>query len=206
MHPATEELERLLEGDVVEAAHALLGCYLIRGEKRARIVEVEAYRGRDDPGSHAYRGPTPRNQVMYGPAGHAYVYFTYGCHWMLNVVAEAEGAAAAVLIRAAEPLEGLQEMREMRSGQGRLSDSDLLSGPGKLAMAFGISGKDNGIALLSHAITASHHQLRVEPGPPPHRILAGTRIGLAHGKGHDTPWRFVDGGSLKWVSRPLTFG
>lgn len=210
MHGAATELGKLLAGDVVDAARALLGCNLIRGGRRARIVEVEAYRGRDDPGSHAYRGPTPRNQVMYGPPGHAYVYFTYGCHWMLNVVAEREEVAAAVLIRAAEPLDGLEEMRELRSVRvadapgHSLPDSNLLSGPGKLAAAFGIGGKDNGCDLLSHH-PLSQHLLRIEPGPRPHRILSGTRIGLAHGKGHDTLWRFADADALKWVSRPLTF-
>jgi DNA-3-methyladenine glycosylase len=192
-------LRKALRGDVVEAAHALLGCELVRGERRARIVEVEAYRGRDDPGSHAFRGMTPRNQVMYGEAGHAYVYFTYGCHWMLNVVAEEEGEAAAVLIRAAEPIAGVDLMRLHRPKAAR--DRDLLSGPGKLAAAFEIERADNGMDLL-----ASDASLRLLEGPQPKKVLAGTRIGLAVGKGDRTLWRFADSSALPWVSRPLTFG
>lgn len=95
-----------LAHDVRRGAVALLGAHLVRGEKRARIVEVEAYRGIDDPGSHAFRGATPRNEVMFGPPGFAYVYFTYGMHWMLNVSSQNHSVAAAVLLRAGEPLAG----------------------------------------------------------------------------------------------------
>ena len=197
-HPSLADLAKALEGDVVDACKALLGTHLVRGERRARIVEVEAYRGRDDPGSHAHRGMTPRTRIMFGKASHAYVYFNYGVHWMLNVVAEAEGEAAAVLIRAAEPLEGLDQMRELRPKA--FKDTNLLSGPGKLAAAFNITGKDNGLNLLER-----RSDLHLEPATPPRRILAGTRIGLAPGKGENHPWRFIDAEALKWVSRPLTF-
>src|SRR6185503_6309604 len=125
-----------LATDVRRGAVALLGTHLVRGKRRARIVEVEAYRGLDDPGSHAFRGPTPRNQVMFGPPGFAYVYFTYGMHWMLNVTAQHHGIGAAVLIRAAEPLEGIQKMQDMRPKAQKIED--LLSGPTKICAAFEI--------------------------------------------------------------------
>jgi len=116
--------------DPLAAAPALLGWYVVAGPCRGRIVEAEAYKSIGDPGSHAFRGKTPRNAVMFGQAGLAYVYFTYGNHWMLNVVGGPEGMAGAVLLRAAEPLEGLEIMRERRvKAKG---DEGLMSGPGKL--------------------------------------------------------------------------
>jgi DNA-3-methyladenine glycosylase len=182
-----------LRHDVLAGAEQLLGAVLIRGNRRARIVEVEAYRQEDDPGSHAFRGLTPRNQIMFGKAGFAYVYFNYGCHWMLNVVAHDEGSGAAVLIRAAEPLAGLEEFRALRPKAKH--DYDLLSGPGKLAAAFEITKKDYGIDLFD-----PHSDLRIEAGPAPTKILRTTRIGLAAGKGEEIPWRFLDGHALKYVS------
>jgi DNA-3-methyladenine glycosylase len=179
-----------LSEDVVEAAQELLGCWLVRGERRARIVETEAY-APDDPACHAYRGMTRRNAPMFGEPGFAYVYFTYGNHWMLNVVAHAAGEAAAVLIRAAEPVQGLEEMRQLRRG---LKDTELLNGPGKLAQAFGITGADNGVWLFGE------DGLRIEPGEPPARVVAGPRIGISQGT--ELPWRFMDADRLKWVSRP----
>ncbi len=189
------DLRRALEDDVVAGAKCLLGTILVRGEREARIVEVEAYRAEGDPGSHAFRGPTPRNEAMYGPAGHAYVYFNYGCHWMLNVVAHSEGMAAAILVRAAEPKKGIDEMRLARPKAKK--DWDLLSGPGKLAAGFGIDRRDYGIDLLDE-----RSDLRILPGTMPSKILCGKRVGLAMGKGEDLPWRFVDGDALRYVSRP----
>jgi DNA-3-methyladenine glycosylase len=139
------ELREILIKDVVASAQALVGAELVKGLMRARIVETEAYRGSDDPASHAFRGPTPRTQVMFGEPGLAYMYFNYGVHWMLNVTTYASGQAGAVLIRAAQPLAGLEEMRENRPG---VHEKDLLSGPGKLAKAFGLTGADNFIDLL----------------------------------------------------------
>jgi DNA-3-methyladenine glycosylase len=136
---------------------------------------------------------------MFGKAGLAYVYFTYGMHWMLNVVAQAEGEAAAVLVRAAEPIAGVDEMRLLRPKAAR--DTDLLSGPAKIAKAFEITGKDNGLNLLDH-----RSSLHIEPGHRVKHVLVGTRIGLAEGKGEHTPWRYGDPDAIRWISKPLTFG
>jgi DNA-3-methyladenine glycosylase len=190
----SEELRDLLRRDVVAAAPALLGAILVRGELRARIVETEAYRA-DDPACHAYRKTTMRNMVLFGEPGRAYVYLNYGMHWMLNVSAHESGEAAGILIRAAEPLEGLEQMRANRGG---VPDQELLSGPGKLAKAFGITRDENDLDLLS---VESH--LRILPSPSPvGRVLAGPRIGIAEGKGHEIPWRFMDAERLAWVSKP----
>lgn len=180
-------------GDPLACARALLGCMLVRGGLRARIVETEAYDGPFDPGSHAFRGPTPRSEVMFGPPGRAYIYFTYGMHWCLNVVTRPAGQGSAVLLRATEPLAGLEVMRTRRPKS--LRDQDLLSGPAKLAAAFGLDGSMNGIDLLD-----ARSEFRIESGIAPSRVLVGTRIGLAAGKGDDLPWRFADGDALRWVS------
>lgn len=166
---------------------------LIRGERRARIVEVEAYRAEDDAASHAHRSRTPRNEVMFGPPGHAYVYFNYGVHWMLNVTAHPEHRAAAILIRAAEPLEGLEEMRVLRPRAK--SPQSLLSGPGKIAAAFGITGADNGIPLFN-----GENELRLDPGVRVAKIVQGPRIGIKTAQ--DLLWRFADAEALEWVSKP----
>lgn len=191
-------MRELLRRDVLSAAPKLLGWVLRAGDLTARIVEVEAYRTPDDPGCHAHRGQTPRCATMFGEPGHAYVYFTYGNHWMLNVVAHEPGHAAAILIRAAEPLTGLETMRLRRPKAKR--DEDLLSGPGKLAAAFGLDRRHDGLNLFGGGA------VRLEPGDPPRQILTGTRIGLALGKGDDLPWRFIDAEQLRWVSRPLPKG
>lgn len=195
MIQSPSDFRKILEEDVLEAAPSLLGWFLVRDGLRARIVEAEAYRTPDDPGCHAHRGQTPRNRAMFGPPGFAYVYFTYGNHWMLNVTAHAHGNAAAVLIRAAEPLSGLDTFRSRRPKARR--DEDLLSGPGKLAAAFGIDARDYGIDLLD-----PNSPLRLEPGPAPATIAIGTRIGLTAGYGDTLPWRFCDAERLSWVSRP----
>lgn len=191
-----QDIRKALEADVLTACEAMLGTHLVRGPRRARIVEVEAYRAADDPGSHAHRGPTPRNEVMFGLAGFAYVYFTYGTHWMLNITAHTEGDAAGILIRAAQPLEGVDLMRQRRPKARALQD--LLSGPAKITAAFDITRADNGKDLLNPKT-----DLRFEPGEPVRKVLSGLRIGLAEGKGDRLPWRFVDADSLEWISRPL---
>lgn len=187
-----QDLLLVLSGDPTVAARRLLGCMLVRGDMRARIVETEAYDGSRDPGSHAFRGPTPRSVTMFGPPGHAYVYFTYGMHWCLNVVTRPKGQGSAVLLRAAEPVAGLEEMRGRRPKARR--NEDLLAGPARLTAAFGIEGVHNGAFLLAD------EEIRLEPDEPVEKVLVGTRIGLAEGRGDDLPWRFADASALRWVS------
>ncbi len=178
--------------DAVAAARSLLGYVIHHQECSARIVETEAYRASCDPASHAFRGQTERNRVMFGPVGIAYVYFSYGVHWMLNVVAHGKDEAGAVLIRAAEPLAGIDAMAERRGTDRREA---LLSGPGKLCQALGIDREHYGVDLFAGG------ELRIEPGASPAEIIAGPRIGIAHGKGHETPWRFVDSSATRWLSK-----
>ncbi len=165
-------------------ARELLGCILVSrigGVLTAgMIVEAEAYLGADDAGSHAAtKGITPRNRVMYGPPAHAYVYFTYGNHHMLNLVAEPEGVAGGVLIRAIEPITGVPAMTERRAGR---SGVELTNGPGKVAAALGVDLTHNGMPLGG--------QLAVYAGRPVPDALVATsgRIGLS--AGHELPLRF----------------
>jgi DNA-3-methyladenine glycosylase len=175
-------------------APELLGKVVVRGAVAARIVEVEAYCGAEDPGSHAYRGPTPRNATMFGPAGHLYVYFTYGMHWCANAVCGEEGEGLAVLLRAAEPLRGLEEMWARRAKARR--ERDLLAGPARLCQALGLTGSDDGADL----VTAAGGITIVDDGTaPPATPLVGTRIGLSAGAEH--PWRWCTPGSAH-LSRP----
>jgi DNA-3-methyladenine glycosylase len=175
-------------------APELLGKLLVRGGRAARIVEVEAYCGAEDPGSHAYRGPTKRNATMFGPPGRLYVYFTYGMHWCANAVCGREGEGVAVLLRAAEPVSGLEEMRARRPAARR--DRDLLSGPARLCQAFGIDGGFDGADL----VTADRGVTIVDDGvPPPEPPVATTRIGLSVGT--DLPWRWCSPGSLHLSKR-----
>ncbi|GAB4321402.1 MAG: DNA-3-methyladenine glycosylase [Candidatus Zixiibacteriota bacterium] len=152
------------------------------------IVETEAYIGEDDPACHAARGRTPRTEVMYGPPGHAYVYFTYGNHWMLNVVAEPRDFPAAVLIRAIEPTDGLEVMKQRRNG---VPERNLTNGPGKLTAALGITGQDNGADLRTSRIRII--------GSRPRNVSVATsgRVGVADAA--DVPWRFFVEGN-PWVS------
>jgi DNA-3-methyladenine glycosylase len=164
-------------------ARQLLGKVLRRDDGRsARIVEVEAYRGEHDPGSHAFRGMTARNEVMFGPAGHLYVYFTYGMHWCANAVCGEEGEGTAVLLRAGAPLEGIDRMREARPGRREV---DLANGPGKLCQAFGFDRTFDGADLVTgdRGITIVDDGVR-----PPRRPGNSTRIGLSAGQDH--PWRW----------------
>jgi DNA-3-methyladenine glycosylase len=164
------------------------------GRVAARIVEVEAYCGSEDPGSHAYRGLTPRTTVMFGPPGRLYVYFTYGMHWCANVVALAPtGDAGAVLLRAGEPVEGVDLMRVRRPAARR--ERDLCSGPARLAQALGLAGPENGANLLRGPLG-----LFDDGVDPPLRPGRTTRVGLALGRGEDKPWRFFVSGN-EHVSR-----
>ncbi len=183
-----------LHGDAVAVARRLLGAVLVRvvgGERRTgRIVETEAYRP-GDPASHAYRGETPRNRSMFGPPGLAYVYFTYGSCYCVNVVCEPSGVGAAVLVRALEPEEGHVAMAAAR---GR--ERDLTSGPGRLCQALAIDRTLDGLDLLTSA------DLFLEAGEPvaDDRIAATPRIGISQAR--ELPWRFAIAGNPH-VSRPV---
>lgn len=161
----------------------------------ARLVEVEAY-GPDDPASHAFRGPTPRNAVMFGPPGRLYVYFTYGQHFCANVVTGRDGEGSAVLLRAAEPLEGFGAMAAHR---GTDVPRLLCAGPGRLTQAFAIGRPENGVDLVRDR----RIQLRAGDRVPPPRIARTTRVGLRVGV--DLVWRYVERGNA-FVSpgRPST--
>ena len=187
---------RLLGADSLVVAPLLLGKLLVHGGRVGRIVEVEAYRGSADPASHAYRGLTARNTSMFGRPGLLYVYFTYGMHWCANVVCGPEGVASAVLLRALEPLGGLDEMRAARAGtrrDGRVPpDRDLCRGPANLARAIGLGREHDGWDLLG----ASEGPTLADDGtPPPHgrRLESGPRVGITRGAEH--PWRFWVAGS-----------
>ena len=146
----------------------------------AKIVETEAYLGADDPASHAYHGVTPRNQVMFGPAGFSYVYFTYGNHHCLNIVTEKKDIPGAVLIRAVEPITGISMMRKRR---GQVEDRELTNGPGKLTQAFRITREHSGIDL-----TEGPFYVAEGTGNGPLDITATTRIGISSAQ--EFPFRF----------------
>jgi DNA-3-methyladenine glycosylase len=175
---------------VHEVARDLIGCRLFYGGCGGVIVETESYE-RDDPACHAYVGLTERTEVLFGPPGRAYVYLSYGIHNLLNAVAEPEGEAAAVLIRAIEPMVGLEAMRERRGGR---PDHDLCSGPGKLTEALGIGLAQNGADLTRDPFVLLEPERGWEA-----EILTGPRVGIT--KAVDRPWRFGVAGSA-YVSRP----
>ena len=168
----------MLAGDAPDVAPALLNKLLVHGDCIGRIVEVEAYR-EDDPASHTFRGRTARNAVMFGPAGHMYVYFTYGMHFCANVVTGPDGVGSAVLLRAVEPLAGIELMSARRGGSPRLAD-----GPAKLCQAFGIGRDHNGADLLS----GDRVGLYDDGVPPPANPRIGPRIGIT--RAVDVPWRW----------------
>ncbi|HEY8779708.1 MAG TPA: DNA-3-methyladenine glycosylase [Solirubrobacterales bacterium] len=179
------------ERSVHEVARELIGCMLMHGDCGGVIVETESYE-RDDPACHAYVGRTARNEVLFGPPGRAYVYLSYGVHSLLNAVAEADGDAAAVLIRALEPTVGVEAMRQRR---GRQRDEELCSGPGKLTEALGVGLSDNGASLSAPPFTV----LPPEGAWRAIGVTAGPRIGIS--KATENPWRFCAAGS-RFVSRP----
>jgi DNA-3-methyladenine glycosylase len=177
-----------LSGRADRAAIELLGVLLVRqlGHLRlvARIVETEAYR-EDDPASHSHRGRTPRTAPMFAAAGTAYVYRSYGLHWLLNVSVEAEGIGAAVLLRAATVLEGVAEVRERRPAARR--DADLLRGPARLTVGLDVDGpRHDHLPLLTDAGPLRLADDGWEPDPVD--IVAGPRVGISHAA--DLPWRF----------------
>src|ERR1700694_1871226 len=192
--PAGQTLGRPLKRaffarSVHEAAPDLIGATLLVNGVGGIIVEVEAYH-HTDPAAHSFRGPTPRNKVMFGPPGFAYVYRSYGIHWCVNFVCEKEGSASAVLIRALQPTHGIAAMRRRR----RLHDErSLCSGPGKLTEALGITDEHNGLALDAAPI-APH--ARIGKGD----VATGLRIGIT--KAVERPWRYGLKGS-KFLSKPF---
>ncbi len=185
----TKELEEILNTSAEQAARRLLGCTLertINGNLiRAKIVETEAY-DETDAASHSYRGRTPRTDVMFGPAGHLYVYFTYGMHYCCNIVTGKEGEGSAVLIRAVEPLDGIDELRKRRKGK---ADGDLTNGPAKLCQALAIDKRMNG-----HDLHQAPLRLIMQPYLPENQIITTKRIGI--NKAVDAPWRFYIKDSL----------
>jgi DNA-3-methyladenine glycosylase len=178
------DLASLLAGPVEPAARGLLGCQLAAGGVTIRLTEVEAYAGVGaDPASHAHRGRTARNGVMFGPPGRLYVYFTYGMHWCANVVCGPDGQAAAVLLRAGEVVDGLAAARARRPAAR--TDRELARGPARLTTALGIDGTANGTHLL-----AGDGAVRLLAGHPVpgSAIRSGPRVGVAGGQA--TRWRF----------------
>jgi DNA-3-methyladenine glycosylase len=172
-----------------DVASMLIGAVLLVDGVGGRIVETEAY-DRTDPASHTFSGPTPRNQAMFGPPGRAYVYRSYGIHWCLNFVCREDGHGAGVLIRAIEPLQGIDVMRERRG----LADPRLLcSGPGRLGEALGITHELNGSRL-------DRAPFQVLSAAEPVQVIAGPRIGIS--KAMDVHWRFGLAGS-RFLSRPF---
>ena len=173
----------------IEVAPRLLGALLHGRGVTIRLTEVEAYLGEVDPGSHAFRGPTRRNAVMYGPPGHLYTYFTYGMHVCANVVCSPEGTASAVLLRAGEVVDGIELARERRTTSKR--DGDLASGPARLCVALGIELSDNGADLAADPI-----RLEAAPSPVPEELIRnGPRVGVSGPGGTAAdPWRWwIDG-------------
>jgi DNA-3-methyladenine glycosylase len=180
------------ERSVHEVARDLIGCAVRHGETAGRIVETESYH-EEEPASHAFVGITARSRTLFGPPGRAYVYFSYGVHSLLNAVVEPEGVGAAVLIRALEPLEGIDLMRARR-GVERVES--LCSGPGKLTQALAIGLDLNESSLLHGPVEIlARPAAASEP-----RVVTGERIGIT--KAADLPWRFCDADS-RHVSRPL---
>ena len=179
------------ERPTVTVARDLLGKWIVHGETTGKIVEVEAYLGVGDRAAHSWRGPTERTRVIFGPPGHAYVYFIYGMYECLNFVAEPLGMAGCVLIRALEPLAGIASMRRRRPAARRTED--LASGPGKLTLAMGITRKLNGADLVKGLL-----QVRRPLDDSPFEIQTTPRIGITHCA--DWPLRFVIAGN-RFVSR-----
>jgi DNA-3-methyladenine glycosylase len=169
-----------LEGPVEQVAPTLLGALLRHGEVAVRLTEVEAYGGAVDPASHAFRGRTARTEVMFGPPGRLYVYFSYGMHWAANIVCGPDGSAAGCLLRAGEVVEG----RELaRSRRGRSSDRDLARGPGRLCQALGLGAEHKGTYLFGDG------PVTLELHPPAAALVSrGPRVGVSLEA--DRPWRF----------------
>jgi DNA-3-methyladenine glycosylase len=181
-------LRSLLASPAPAVAPHLLNLLLVRDDGRTgRIIEVEAYDGAGDPASHAFRGPTARNATMFGPPGHLYVYFSYGMHWCANIVCGPAGTASAVLVRALEPVAGLETMRAARwkNHQKRQVDRDLCRGPGRLAQALGLDRSFDGAPLLD---PAGRIRLVSDGTAAPRDPAVSARVGISAATDH--PWRF----------------
>jgi DNA-3-methyladenine glycosylase len=180
----TSELLAVLARHPWEVAPLLLGWTISRtsdaGTVTMRLTEVEAYAGPADPASHAFRGRTARNEVMFGPAGRLYVYRSYGVHWAMNVVPGAEGDASAVLLRAGVVVEGVDLARSRRGAT--VADRALARGPGNLGQTLGVTGDDTGTDLLGAST------IRLRQGDEPGTTSCGPRVGVT--KAYDVPWRF----------------
>ena len=174
---------------VHEVAPELVGCTLVVDGVGGRIVEIEAYDG-EDPASHGFRGRTKRNRSMFGPPGHAYVYRSYGVHWCLNLVCDAEGRAEAALVRALEPTRGLDVMRRRR---GVADERLLCSGPGRLCQALGVTREHDGLAL-------DRRPFAVLAAPQDVEVVRGPRVGIS--RAVELPWRYGLAGS-PFLSRAL---
>ena len=181
--------------DVVTVAQALIGCVVSCGQASGMIVETEAYHD-SEPACHAYIGLTPRTATLFGPPGSAYVYTSYGVHALLNAVCEPEGVGAAVLIRALEPLTGI-ELMAARRGLSTERRRELCSGPGKLTQALGVTLADNGSSLADGRVVISGRPRRL--GDPV--VQRDRRIGIS--KATELPWRFCLAGS-RYLSRPVS--
>jgi DNA-3-methyladenine glycosylase len=184
--------EEDLLGPVDVVAPALLGCWVVtdrpEGRVALRLTEVEAYSGAgEDPASHAHRGPTPRAEIMFGPPGRLYVYFSYGVHWCANVVVGPAGRGAAVLMRAGEVVVG-EELARSRRPAARTA-RDLARGPARLTQALGIGPDDRGTDLLG-----PRSPVRLHRGPAPAAVSAGPRVGISLAA--ELPWRFWESGAL----------
>lgn len=164
-------------GPADRVAPRLLGAHLTHAGVTVRLTEVEAYDGSNDPASHAYRGPTARNAVMFGPPGFLYVYFSYGMHWCANVVCGEDGRASAVLLRAGEVVAG-EELARSRRGE-RIPDRSLARGPACLTQALGIGREQDGLDLRGHLEL---------PAEPPPEVARGPRVGIS--VAHEVRWRF----------------
>lgn len=172
-----------------QVAPELVGKLLVRGGVRARIVETEAYH-QDDPACHAFHRRTPRNEPLYGPPGHAYVYFSYGMHWCFNIATGVDGVAEGCLVRAAQPVDGLELVRARRPG---VRDRELLRGPARLCAGLDLHGEHSGADLCGAAAPVRVHDDGLRPP-----ISRGPRVGVS--RAADAPWRFWMSGS-PWVSR-----
>jgi DNA-3-methyladenine glycosylase len=180
----------VLAGPAEEVAPLLLGAVLRHGEVAVELTEVEAYAGPRDPASHAFRGPTPRTAVMFGPPGHLYLYFSYGMHWAANVVCGPDGTASACLLRSGQVVEGMELARERRHGA---PDRDLARGPGRLTQALGLTPEHRGLDLFAGGPVC----LEPRDDTAAFEVATGPRVGVSQAA--DVPWRFWVAGS-RYVS------